>query len=392
MIYSDSYYLPFLLVSIGIYWGILRSPLPRVSFIALASFGFLFNKRPSYALFILGMTAVIYLAGRALHQKNRSLQLLAFILVPLSFLIFFKYYVPSWGMPLDLPLIAVPLGISYYTFKHIHYLVECYRGKFKEGNFLSYAAYIFFFPMFMAGPIERFENFSRQAREIKFSGANISEGMERILIGSFKKLVISDMFLTAMLPPENLFVNGAADLQWYHVLFASFLKFLITYFDFSGYTDMVIGTGLFFGFRLMENFNFPLFRQNLAEFWRNWHISLSSWARDYVYFPLLIQYRLPSLALIATMLTIGVWHSAEPGWAFWGLHHGIGLVLLARYHGWATNYPKIQKMRSTLGWRIFSHVCVLWYVSMGYALTFFAEDPVTSLKLYTKILFLGLGS
>ncbi|NNM00914.1 MAG: hypothetical protein HKO62_09210, partial [Gammaproteobacteria bacterium] len=142
--------------------------------------------------------------------------------------------------------------------------------------------------------------------------------------------------------------------------------------------------------KLMENFNSPLLRQNLAEFWRAWHISLSGWARDYIYFPVLGKYRSTSLALIATMMMIGAWHSPAPGWLLWGLHHGVGLVLLSNYHRWAEGRPAVQALRNTAAWRFFGMLATWWYVAIGYGLTFVPYDVITSLTIYGRIVTLGL--
>ncbi len=153
---------------------------------------------------------------------------------------------------------------------------------------------------------------------------------------------------------------------------------------------MVLGTSRLFGFRLMENFNFPLLRPNLAEFWRAWHISLSSWARDYVYFPLMARYRMTGAALIATMLMIGIWHGPKPGWALWGLHHGLGLVLLSHYHRWVGGKSSIQRIRATIAWKFIGIAGVWWYVSLGFALTFDPRSVFSSLKLYLKVVTFGV--
>jgi alginate O-acetyltransferase complex protein AlgI len=401
ILYSTGFYLPFLIGALLVYWLLLRTARARIAFLAGGSMLFLFVAQlttvaaeraatATGALFVL--SAGVFWAGQRIRERPGLLHLFLFIVVPLSGLAFFKYLLPTLAWSGVLPKIAVPMGISYYTFKHIHYVIECSRGNFKDTRFTEYLSYIYFFPMFTAGPIERFSNFVTQARNISHSWRSVSEGLERIVFGLIKKFLVADLVLIPLLPPIHMIQGGAPDLAWTQVLLASFLRFLITYFDFSGYTDMVLGTGRFFGFRLMENFNFPLLRPNLAEFWRAWHISLSSWARDYIYFPILGRFRTPSLALLATMCTIGCWHSPAPGWAFWGLHHGTGLVILSFWHRAVQRNATMAALRSTVPWRIGSTLVTWWYISIGYALTFEAHAIGTSFGLYVKLLTFGLAS
>ena len=222
------------------------------------------------------------------------------------------------------------------------------------------------------------------------TGTEISRGLERILTGSFKKMVIADVLLKALMPDLSLLEHGAPLLSWHQVLFASFLRLLTTYFDFSGYTDMVLGTSRLFGIRLMENFHFPLFRTSLPDFWRSWHISLTSWVRDYVYYPILITLRNTDLAIFATMVTIGLWHSPKPGWLCWGLHHAVGLILVSRFTRWAAQNEAIQKWRGSFGWRAAGLLGSWYYISLAYSLTIFPEAGPDFGKLYMKLLTFGL--
>jgi alginate O-acetyltransferase complex protein AlgI len=399
MLYHTSYYFYFLLITLTIYWVILRTPRARANFLGLASAGLVYRElfesaghaAASYSFLIaLLVGLLVYACGRRLARSGWSPLFWLYVPIPLSPLVMFKYLLPGLGDSGSLASLAVPLGISYYTFKHIHYLIESSRGNFSDATPGSYLAYVFFFPMFGSGPIERYGNFQGQLLkpELKWSGFSI--GIERICLGLVKKFLVADILLRSMLPPGHLSGSGIGYLDWKVLTFACFIKFLVTYMDFSGYTDMVIGTGRLYGITLMENFNFPLVRTNLAEFWRNWHISLSSWARDYIYFPVMGRFRTPSLALVLTMLMIGVWHGPQPGWALWGLHHGIGLVLLSRYHRWSRGKAGINRLKAAAWWKVVSILFVWWYVSLGYALTFNAASLGGSLAVYLKVLTFGV--
>ena len=398
MLFQNALYFPFLCACLVIYWLVFRTARARMLFLAAASVVLLITLRADQSpLWVgaaslagaLGLAMFVFIAGHVLRTRGSTLLMIASIVVPLSVLLYFKY-VTRWFPPLALFGGAVPVGVSYYTFKHIHYLVESRRGRFADATLPTYLAYIFFFPMFLAGPIERFTNFGPQAGAITWSWAEVSPAVERILVGMAKKFLLVDLLLSPMLPAPTLIADGAPTLHAIQVLAACFLKLLVTYFDFSGYTDMVLGTARLFGFKLIENFDFPLLRSNLAEFWRSWHISLSSWARDYVYLPILGRYRMTGPALLATMLTIGVWHGAQPGWALWGLHHGTGLVLYGNYQRWCESRPAMQRLRNRRTWRLVSMVFVWWFVSLGYALTFTPATFASSTHLYVKALSFGL--
>lgn len=402
MLYRTGFYVPFLLVCLLLYWLAARTSGQRMALLAAASGGFLvLAEAPAvgadFAWAAIGgailLAVAVFAWGRRLREGPAGRPLLvAAILVPLLVLAYFKY-VSAWLPAVAIvPAGAIPLGMSYYTFKHVHYVVECRRGKFRGATIGEYLAYVLCFPMFVAGPIERFTTFAEQARRAAWSGSEASLGVERILIGLGKKFLLVNLLLQPMLPAAEIIADGAPGLAWYQALAACFVKLLYTYLDFSGYTDMVLGTARVFGFRLMENFDFPLLRANLGEFWRSWHISLSSWARDYVYFPLLGRTRAPAPALLATMLTIGMWHGAQPGWACWGLHHGVGLVVFGNYRRWAEARPAVQRLRATAPWRVLSTALVWWFVSLGYALTFDPGGLGGSLRLYVKVATLGLIS
>lgn len=385
----------------GVYWGVCKTPFLKQAFLFLASgaiVAVISLKLVSFELVFISSVvltvggALVYYIGRKLQSDPNFLLLIISVLVTLAAMVYIKLLQPVMAEFSDFARIAVPVGISYYTFKMVHYLIECSRGQFKENNLLTFLNYLYFFPMFLSGPIERYNNFYPQSQNIEFRRDDMAMGFERIMIGLIQKLIISDMIISAFLLPAFYTEPGATQLPWNLLLFASFAKFLSLYFDFAGYTSIAIGIGYLFGYRLMENFNFPLLRSTLAEFWRNWHISLSSWARDYVYFPILMKYRMPNIALICTMLTIGAWHSILPGWILWGFHHGIGLVLLAMYQRHIVKIDFLNQFRSTVAWRYISVPIVWWYVSLGYSLTMKAESFETATSNYLSIISFGLLS
>ncbi len=221
----------------------------------------------------------------------------------------------------------IPLGVSYFSFKLIHYLIEYNRGRFKEHTFLQFWTYISFFPIYTAGPIERFEN---------FLGTGVSadrkqdfiEGTTRIIYGLIKKFFISGVVLTGLLNSHtgDSILQRLDAIEHYKVWGFLILNYLIVYMDFSAYSDIAIGSARILGFRVAENFNWPILASNVMLFWKRWHISLGSWCQSYVYMPTIGLTRQPYLAIILTFLAIGVWHAGALNWAAWGIYHGVGVI------------------------------------------------------------------
>ena len=242
----------------------------------------------------------------------------------------------GWGFP-SLELAATwyrsnilpPLGISFLTFESIAYLVDVYKGSPATGNLLKYAAYKAFFPKLISGPITHYHEFSPQLNALKFPTIEIIvEGVWSIACGAIKKTWIADglgIYVNLVWDPNNLERAGSIDL-W----LALFAYGWQLYFDFSGYVDIARGTSLFFGIKLPENFNFPYFSTNIADFWRRWHITLGDWLRHYIYFPLGGSHeglKQTCFNLLAIMVIAGVWHGADWGFLVWGIVHGVALVL-----------------------------------------------------------------
>ncbi len=223
--------------------------------------------------------------------------------------------------------ITPPLGISFFSFECIAYLVDVYRGAPPSSQLLRFAAYKFFFPKLISGPITRYHNFVRQLKTLHFPASHqIIEGLWLIAGGAVKKGLVADRLGNFVnLTFDNLQRAGSGDL-W----LAIFAYGLQLYLDFSGYVDLARGTALLLGFNLPENFDFPYFSTNIADFWRRWHISLGDWLRNYLYFPLggsrkgLIR---TCLNLLIVMLIAGVWHGAAWGFIIWGGIHGLALVI-----------------------------------------------------------------
>ena len=266
--------------------------------------------------------------------------LLAFgIAVNLAFLLYYKYSnfflaelstaSSFFGMErFNWSHIALPIGISFFTFQKISYLVDVFRGQAKAAkSFIDYALYVALFPQLIAGPIIRYVDLDRQMRERRHSPALTLYGINRFCVGLAKKLLIADAMGQVS---ENVFSADPETLNASYAWLGTIAYSFQIYFDFSGYSDMAIGLGALFGFRIPENFNFPYISRSVTEFWRRWHISLSTWMREYLYIPLGGSRR-STLRVYCNLwivfLLSGLWHGAQWSYIVWGAFHGLFLTL-----------------------------------------------------------------
>lgn len=224
---------------------------------------------------------------------------------------------------------VIPLGMSYYTFRCIHYAIERFKNTLPPHTLAEFLAYQFFLPTMIAGPIHRFPEFHRDLKRTRLSGELVSEGLERVLYGYAKILVVCGWLIQHQLQP------WIAGLEQQQAWLSAYLYMLSTgfmgYLTFAGYSDVAIGAARLTGFRVMENFNNPFASRNIVEFWRRWHISLTSWVRDYLYATVFSMTRKPYLAALAALLVIGLWHEISARYLIWGLAHGLAVAGCQRY-------------------------------------------------------------
>jgi len=369
MTFISIFYVLFLLSLLGIYWTSQKQR-SRLWLLLIASLIFYASLplQPRYIPLLLFSILINYSFGQVLGWSNnlrvRPLnrdrinsfngKLASFTLVNVQFLLLwigiglnvlllfgFKYVaffftigenLLNWPMAGNIATwysenVTPPLGISFFSFECIAYLVDVYRGAPPSRNLLRFATYKFFFPKLISGPITRYHNFVRQLKILHFPGSyQITEGLWLIACGAVKKGLVADRLGSFVdITFENLQRAGSGDL-WLAIFAYGFQLYL----DFSGYVDLARGTALLLGFNLPENFDFPYFSTSIADFWRRWHISLGDWLRNYLYFPLggsrkgLIR---TCLNLLIVMLIAGVWHGAAWGFIIWGGWHGLALVI-----------------------------------------------------------------
>lgn len=299
----------------------------------LASLVFYAWGEPAYVFLMAGSVIVGYVFGLLIEKYHSKLCLTVAIILNLGVLFYFKYanfFIKNFNAATGLSIpglrIVLPIGISFYTFQLISYLIDVYRQSAKaQRNPISLATYIFMFPQLIAGPIVRYTDVEEQLSNRSTSTEKTAYGIRRFVIGLSKKVLIANI-LGEFCSTFSLINEKSVIFYWAYAIAVS----LQIYFDFSGYSDMAIGLGSILGFNFPENFNYPFISGSITEFWRRWHISLGSWFRDYLYFPLggsrCGKIR-NMLNLLCVWFLTGLWHGAEWTFIVWGLYFGILLIL-----------------------------------------------------------------
>ena len=328
---SISFLYYFLPVVIAFYFIV---PKKMRNFVLLiASMLFYFYGEPKYILLMLAEILVAYIGAILIEKYKKKSLLVTTVCIHIGLLCIFKYtdFMISnvnqvIGVNLSLLRIALPIGISFYTFQILSYVIDVYKNKVKvQRSFFKLATYVSLFPQLIAGPIVRYETIEKELDNRKHSFENFSYGIRRFTIGLAKKVLIANMLGELC---KQFTTTNEKTVLFYWIFAISYM--LQIYFDFSAYSDMAIGLGRIFGFHFLENFNYPYISKSITEFWRRWHISLSSWFRDYVYIPLGgnkegLKKQIRNI-LIVWALT-GIWHGASWNFIIWGLLFGIVLIL-----------------------------------------------------------------
>lgn len=342
--------------------------------LTIASVFFYGFGEPGFVFVMLGSILLNYVFGLLVDAfRGRPMAKFALVLaivLNIGLLFVYKYlsytsFLLSLVLPVRLIAIVLPIGISFFTFQALSYVIDVYRGDAQvQKNPLDLALFIAFFPQLIAGPIVRYNTIDLAIRERKHSIWDIAEGFERFLVGLFKKVLLANNFA---LIADLAFGNTQ------HISMAMAWLGLIAYamqifFDFAGYSDMAIGLAHMFGFRLEENFNYPYISKSVSEFWRRWHISLGIWFRDYVYFPLggaRKGLKRTILNLFIVWALTGIWHGANLTFALWGLYY-FALIAFEKL----TGYP--QKLK-TKGAKVLFQFGAIFFVLLGWVI-FRAEN------------------
>ncbi len=346
---------------------------------------------PKYILLMLASIAAAYVTGLFADKekygktKARAAAVVA-VVWNMGLLLLFKYtdfFVMNinslFGSQLTLPGLALPIGISFYSFQSLSYVIDVYRGQVKpQRNFITLGTYVALFPQLVAGPIVRYIDIERQLENRKFSVQQFASGVKRFSVGLAKKALLANNIYALFneinaAAPSDMSVAAS----WLAVIAYTFQ----IYFDFSGYSDMAIGLGKMFGFDFLENFNYPYISKSITEFWRRWHMSLSGWFRDYVYIPLggnrKGRFRQCLNIMIVWALT-GFWHGANWNFLLWGVYFGVLLLIEKLLLG-----KLLDKLPTFV-----SHIYALFFIVIGWGI--FAYEDTAQLTASFKNMF-GMG-
>ena len=347
MTFNSIPFVLFFVVVFFVYWILLKkSTKAQNAFLLVASYFFYGYADWRMLPLLMVATIVFYFLGigigRSKTEKSASWLTALGVVLGVGLLLYFKYLdffivsfsrlFESMGLHTNWHTINImmPLGVSFFTFRLISYVLEINRGEIEPTrNIIEFADYVAFFPCILSGPIDKpqFINQLRQKREFNYDLAD--DGMRQILWGLFKKIVVADNCAVFV---DNVYATYSEQSGSILLLAAIFRAFQV-YADFSGYSDMAIGVGKLLGFSITRNFNYPFFALNIADFWRRWHMSLTTWVTDYVFMPLNFQFRRRGkvgmiLAIVINMLVVGLWHGANTTFLLFGLYHGILFIPL----------------------------------------------------------------
>ncbi|MGL5439568.1 MAG: MBOAT family O-acyltransferase [Filifactoraceae bacterium] len=348
----------------------------------------------SYALLVLLSTIVNYVVGLLMHNKEgrvRKIYLIIGVVYNLSILMFFKYFnfiveniqglarIGNLNWETQVPNIILPVGISFFTFQIMSYIIDLYRREIDvQRNIINLGLYILLFPQLIAGPIVRYIDVETQIREREIDLNSFVIGLQRFIVGLGKKVLIAN----AMGKWADMAFNDIGQLSTPMAWLGIIGYTIQIYFDFSAYSDMAIGIGKMFGFSFLENFNYPYIASTMQDFWRRWHISLTTWFRDYLYIPLGGNRKGKNRTYINSFIVFfctGLWHGAAWNFVLWGLYHGLFLIIEKTKIG-----KIIQKMP-----RIIRHIYVIFIVILGWVM--FRANSMSDALVFYKTMFIWNG-
>lgn len=394
MVFSSLYFIFIFLPVVCIVYYLLKVMFPnhigvRNGFLCIASLFFYAWGEPIYVLLMLTSILLNYLFGL---RKSKILLVFA-VIFNLGFLVFFKYsafFVQNLNMIMksnfSVPNLELPIGISFYTFQALSYVIDVYRGKVeKQKNILNLALYICLFPQLIAGPIVRYIDIEKEITNRNENFTLFMDGLKEFCRGLGAKVIIANNMAFFVDGVYGKLDGTISPIAWLAGLCYCFQ----IYFDFSGYSRMAIGLGKMFGFHFCENFNYPYCASSITDFWRRWHISLSTWFRDYVYIPLggnRVRVGHHIFNILATWLLTGFWHGASWNFVFWGLYYGIFLCFEKYVSLRFINSLKDKNLRfSACFFNFLLRICTLILVYFGWVL--FRADDMVTLELVLKKMF-----
>ncbi|MCI7604862.1 MAG: MBOAT family protein [Blautia massiliensis] len=359
--------------------------------LVLASLVFYAYGEPIYVILLVASSAGNYILARLTGEcpKIRKLTMTLAVVINLGLLVIFKYsgflvetFNSVTGAGIPVPQVRMPIGISFFTFQALSYVIDVYRGDASvQKNFGKVLLYISFFPQLIAGPIVKYHDVEAEINNRKQTPEEIGKGIRRFIAGLSKKVLIAN---TMGLVADNLFGAAATGITGPGAWLGAVSYMLQIYFDFSGYSDMALGLGMMFGFHFHENFDYPYISASIREFWRRWHMSLSGWFKEYLYIPLGGNRRGKFRTVVNKMIVFvctGIWHGASFNFLFWGIYHGF-FLMLEEY------IPFIGKKGGKLK-SFFQHVYALLVVCVGFV--FFRADTMKQGCFWIREMFTDFG-
>jgi alginate O-acetyltransferase complex protein AlgI len=359
--------------------------------LVVASLVFYAYGEPIYVILLVASSAGNYILARLTGEcpKIRKLTMTLAVVINLGLLVIFKYsgflvdtFNSVTGAGIPVPQVRMPIGISFFTFQALSYVIDVYRGDASvQKNFGKVLLYISFFPQLIAGPIVKYHDVEAEINNRKQTSEEIGKGIRRFIAGLSKKVLIAN---TMGLVADNLFGASATGITGPGAWLGAVSYMLQIYFDFSGYSDMALGLGMMFGFHFHENFDYPYISASIREFWRRWHMSLSGWFKEYLYIPLGGNRRGKFRTVVNKMIVFvctGIWHGASFNFLFWGIYHGF-FLMLEEY------IPFIGKKGGKLK-SFFQHVYALLIVCVGFV--FFRADTMKQGCFWIREMFTDFG-
>ena len=383
MVFSSITFLYYFLPITLIFYFLMPQKLKNLILLIMSLF-FYFYGEPKYIIVLIFSCIYNYYFGKLIEKsEHKKIYLIINLITNFGILFYFKYFnfflenINNFIGTNYSIYIIMPIGISFFTFQATSYIIDIYKGKIKSAkNILTFATYLTLFPQLIAGPIVRYETIEKELKERKVNFETFGNGVRRFVIGLSKKVLLANVLGELS---QNLSVVTTKTILSHWIIAIS--DTLQIYFDFSGYSDMAIGLGLMFGFKFLENFNYPLIAKSITDFWRRWHISLSSWFKDYVYIPLggskvsnLKRYR---NILIVWMIT-GFWHGASWNFIVWGLYFAIFLII-----------EKAFLLKILEKHKILSHVYTILIVVISFVI--FNRTNFSDIQLFLENMF-GFGN
>ena len=359
--------------------------------LVVASLVFYAYGEPIYVILLVASSAGNYILARLTGEcpKIRKLTMTLAVVINLGLLVIFKYsgflvdtFNSVTGAGIPVPQVRMPIGISFFTFQALSYVIDVYRGDASvQKNFGKVLLYISFFPQLIAGPIVKYHDVEAEINNRKQTPEEIGKGIRRFIAGLSKKVLIAN---TMGLVADNLFGAAATGITGPGAWLGAVSYMLQIYFDFSGYSDMALGLGMMFGFHFHENFDYPYISASIREFWRRWHMSLSGWFKEYLYIPLGGNRRGKFRTVVNKMIVFvctGIWHGASFNFLFWGIYHGFFLMLEEYIPFIGTKGGQLKSF--------FQHVYALLVVCVGFV--FFRADTMKQGCFWIREMFTDFG-